>query len=242
MAIAFYAVAEGSAINGGNVTLTLPTSQVAGDYNVVTYAIPTSTGTLTVTTSSGGPFTQIVPTTNSTTAVVLRLGTFAYTQTNTIITQAICAGTAGTSDGISAVCMVFRDDALNITLDATSQVATGSGTTPDSPSITVVSSNDVILSCVGSNVTDTAVTAPTSFVNQVDVTANDTRDTTVGMAMITLASTAAFNPASWTGFTSGGWVAATVALKPGSTAYPEIAHVVLEYPVTYYRPIEMVPY
>jgi hypothetical protein len=36
--------------------------------------------------------------------------------------------------------------------------------------------------------------------------------------MITLASTAAFDPTAWSNFTTAVWLSATVAIKAGSTA------------------------
>lgn len=219
MALNFHAVAENSAINGGTVTITLPTSMLSGDYVVVTYACPVApAGGLAVRSSVvGDSYTNISGTITSTVNACV-MGVFAYKQGATVRTQAVCTGTGNSSDGITAVCIVLRDDAQNPALDTTPTTGTGSGTTPDSPSITVITSNDVILSCVAAAISDTTVTAPTSFVNQVDINASDTRSTTAGMAMITLASTAAFNPASWTNFTSAGWCAATVAVRPGSTA------------------------
>lgn len=218
MAINFWVSQKDSATNGGSPILILGESSMAvGDWVIVTYSIPNSTGmsSTSVTTSTGGVLTQLAVR-NSTTAVICRTGVYSWI-VDTLSIDITCSGTGASSDGISAACMVFRDDAVNISLDTTATSTQGSGTTPDSPSITVIASNDVVLSCVGSNVDDTSVTAPTSFINQIDSEANDSRDTTSAMAMITLASTAVFDPGSWTNFTSGGWVAHTVALRPGST-------------------------
>jgi hypothetical protein len=76
----------------------------------------------------------------------------------------------------------------------------------------------VAFSCVASLITDAAITPPTSFLNVTSTAVTETVGTSVGMAMITLASTAAFDPTAWSNFTTAVWLSATVAIKAGSTA------------------------
>lgn len=220
MALSFAGTGENSAINGGTVTITFSASAcVTGNYVVVTYATPVTPGTGMSVRSSvvGDTFTQILATTASTVNAVV-MSIWAKKLGTPATVQAVCTGTGNSSDGDTAVGIILADDGKNPQLDTAVTVQTGSGTTPDSPSITVVTSNDIVMSCVAAAISDTTVTAPTSFTNQADINASDTRSTTTGMAIITLNSTSAFDPGTWTNFTSAGWVGATVAIRPGSTA------------------------
>lgn len=212
MAISFVGAAENSTTNGNNPVLTLPALS-AGDCVIVAYSVPRAT-TLNVTSSSTSTgYTQIVSTvTNGN----LNFGVFRRL-VPTAETQAICTGSGNGQDAITAVAMVFTGVDQSTPEDVTATSTTGTSTTPDSPSITIATSNAVIISAVGSLVSDAAVTAPSSFLDQTDINASDTRSTTTGQAWITSASTSAFNPGSWSNFTSAAWCSATIALRPAST-------------------------
>lgn len=214
MAIAFLGLAEASAINGGSLTLNFPSSaQVAGAYVIVAYAVPQVPFTMGVTSSStSDAYTSIASTTNTNLNFAVFRKFIAAGET-----QAICTGTGRSSDGDTAVCLIFSGVSTSAPESVTPTTATGASATPDSPSITVGSANNVVISAVAQAATDTTVTAPTSFVNQVDINANDTLDTTTGMANIVLTSSGAFNPASWTNFTAGvAWTAASIAIAPST--------------------------
>lgn len=212
MAISFVGSSEQGVVSGAAITLSLPTNQ-ANDYVVVGLSVPRAV-TLTVTTSdTGTPYDVLVPTVangNLNFAVFGRLLPVAETQVR-------YAGSGNAQDGQTMVAMVYRGVDPGAPLSATSNSTTGTSTTPDSPAVTPASTTSAIVSIVGSLVADAAVTAPSSFLNQTDISASDTRSTTTGAAWVTASSTASFNPASWTNFTSAAWVAATVALRPPST-------------------------
>lgn len=214
MAVTFLGLAEGSAVNGGSITLTFPASaQVAGAYVIVSYAVPQVGFAMGVTSSStSDAYASIASTTNTNLNFSVFRKFIAAGET-----QAICLGTARTSDGNTAVCHIYSGVSTSAPESVTPATATGAGATPDSPSITVGSANNIVISTVAQAATDTTVTAPTSFVNQVDINANDTLDTTTGMANIVLTSSGAFNPASWTNFTAGvAWAAASIAIAPST--------------------------
>lgn len=214
MAISFVGSStwEATANNGGNVSVTL-SSLVAGDYIVATVGIGSSrTPSITVTSSStSAAYTSLL-------GVTLKSSSMSFGVFGKLLTAADTTvqsfGTGASSDSTVMTVMAFRGVDPTNPIDATTTSTTGSGTTPDSPSITVATSNCAIISAVNAQVTDTAVTAPTSFANQIDINANDNWDATCGMAWITNDSTSAFNPTSWTGFTSATWGSATVALRP----------------------------
>ena len=217
MAITFVASVEGSATNGGNVTLTLPSSiMVINDVVVVSGGVP-QTGVSVGTQSSFG-YTELIQFNSS--------GSYRFVvdrkiMGNPVDTQVVCLGTAASSDGISYVAQILRGVDRITPEDATITSTSGTGTTPDSPSITTVTDGAFVLSCVGSNVSDITVTAPSGYSNQVDVNANDTRNSTVGMATILKSSNGAEDPPSWTGFTTGVWCSASVALRPETTWVPD---------------------
>lgn len=212
MAISFVGSSEQGVASGNPITLSLPTNQ-ANDYVVVGLSVPRAV-TLQVTSSSTGTlYDQLVPTVangNLNFAVFGRLLPVAET-------QVLYAGSGNAQDGQTMVAMVYRGVDPGTPISATATSTTGTSTTPDSPSISPASTTSAIISVVGSLVADAAVTAPSSFLNQTDISASDTRSTTTGAAWITASSTSAFNPASWTNFTSAAWVSATVALRPPST-------------------------
>lgn len=219
MAISFIGSAEAQAINGGNVTVTLPGGMQTGDVVIATVSQgSTRTTAMTCTSSAGTTYTQLV-TTLASSAVTSRFSVWRRIMPAAVETQILANGTGGSSDACAVVCQVFRGVDQTTPEDATATSTNGSGTTPDSPSITVVKPGDAIISCVQSGISDTTVTAPSSFLNQVDINSADTLVTTAGMAWITHNSSAAFNPTSWSNFTSAAWTSATVALRQAVPAH-----------------------
>lgn len=218
MAITFVgsSVAEASATNGGTATITLGSALEIDDVAIVAVTLGTSrtisaASSLTVTTSDGTAYTQIVPTVTSSFA---KFSVWRLVLSSSQIGQAVCPGTGASSDSNAAVALTFRGVRSSAPEDVSPTSTSGTLSQPDSPSITVASSDDAVITAVGQQVNDTTVTAPSSFLNQIDINANDTWDATTGMAWITLASTSAFNPAAWSNFSIGtGWASATVALK-----------------------------
>lgn len=212
MAIAFAGSIIGSAINGGNITLTISaTARVINNYIGVAVTQGTSkTSTLTCTTSGGTTFTQIVTTVNSSNA---RFGYFRRLIASTGETTISLTGTGGSTDSMVATALIFSGVSTSTPEDATATSTTGSGTTPDSPSITPGTGLNSIISAFGAQISDATVTAPTSFVNQINTNASDTWASTGGQAWITYNSTAVFNPTSWSNLTSASWVSASIILR-----------------------------
>lgn len=212
MAITFVGSSEQGVGNGGNATIDFSPVAV-GDYVLLAATLGTTrTNGMAVTSSSGGSvYTTVVSTITSSFA---RFAMFRHIVASTGETTVTITGTAGASDSLAAVAMVFRGVDPTTPEDVTATSTTGSGTTPDSPSITVASCGCAIISAFGAQVTDAAVTQPTSFINPVVINNNDTIDATTGQAWITYNSSAAFNPTSWSGLTSATWIASTVALRP----------------------------
>lgn len=221
MAISFLGSSTGAgATNGNNATITLPTNQI-GDVAYVFATIGSSrTPTLTVSTSVGAEtFTSVL---NQIDSSDVHFGVFRRILTAPR-TQAIITGTGNSSDTTTGVAYVFRNVNMLTPEDVPPTSATGSGTTPDSPSITVQVSGDAIITCFAGGVSDTAVTAPSSFLNVGNGNASDNQPSTTWAAWITYNSSAPIDPAAWSGLTSATWIAATVAVEAISTAFTNFA-------------------
>lgn len=238
MAISFVGSSEQGVGNGGNATINFSPVSV-GDYVLLAATLGTTRTTgMAVTSSSGGAvYTTVLSTITSSFA---RFAMFRHIVASTGETTVTITGTAGASDSLAAVAMVFSGVDPTTPEDATATSTTGSGTTPDSPSITVASCGCAIISAFGAQVTDATVTQPTSFINPVVINNNDTIDATTGQAWLTYNSTAPFNPTSWTGLTSATWIAATVALRPFIPPYTYQDYFP-QFP-NYYRKSEMLSY
>lgn len=212
MAIAFVGSSAQGVTNGGNATITFsPVS--SGNYILVAATLGTTrtTGMVISGSAAGLTYTTILSTITSSFA---RFAMFRRLAASTTETTVSITGTGGTSDSLAAVAMVFSGVDPTTPEDATVTSTTGSGTTPDSPSITVESCGCAIISAFGAQISDTTVTAPSSFLNQTNINANDTIDATTGQAWLTYNSTAPINPTAWSNLTTATWISATVALRP----------------------------
>ncbi len=217
MAISFLGSSAGAGnTNGGNATITLPTN-LASDVVYVFATIGSSrTPTITATTSVGAEtFTSVMTQLDSSSVhfTVLRRVLTAPR------TQAIITGTGNSSDTTTGVAYVFRNANTLTPEDVTITSTNGSGTTPDSPSITVSSCGDAIITCFGAGISDTTVTQPSSFLNTGNGDASDNWPSTTWASWITYNSTAAINPAAWAALTSATWISATVAVRAVSTQF-----------------------
>lgn len=133
----------------------------------------------------------------------------------TAVDADIVCEAAAANTGSACLAMVFRLPNPVTQPDVDMTTASGTSTTPDSPSNTPVTAEAPLISSFCSIVSDTTVTAPTGFEGQVDINANaTTTDITCGMAWTRALVTAAFDPPSWTGVTSASWAAITMIFRP----------------------------
>ncbi len=200
----------GSALNGGTVTLTYPAAARAnGNVAVCVVTLGTAAATaLAVASSSGAAYTQIVTTVQSSN---VRFGVFRRILQSTAETQAVITGTGGSTDTTSGVIMIYSAVDRTTPEDVTATSTNGSGTSPNSPSITVASSGDAIITAIGIGLVSVP-TAPSSYANTTIASGADTRPATSAAAWITNASTAAIDPAAWAS-TTATWISATIALR-----------------------------
>lgn len=209
-AISLIGSTGGGATNGGNVALTYP-SPARGNVAVVTVCIGTGTApTLAVVSSSGGAgfFTQIVSTIRSSNH---SFGVFRRVISSPLELGCRVNGNGLSTSSVTAVLHMFANVDRTTPEDVTPTSTNGASTTPDSPSITVASCGCAIVSAIGLGLVS-APTAPSSFLNSQVATGADTVPASAAAAWITNASTAAFNPTTWTS-TSQVWISATIALR-----------------------------
>lgn len=233
MAIAFAGSVTGSATNGGNVTLTIPSSAaVIGNCAVIAVTLGTTRLTaLAVASSTGIAYTQIVTTTVSSFA---RFGVFRRIFASTAEVTLTITGTAGTSDAAACACLIFSGVSTSAPEDATPTSTTGASTTPDSPSITVTQSNCAIISPVGVAGSLLVPTAPSSFLNAISTDGNDTLDAATFSAWISNTSTSPYDPTPWGISVPRTWLSATIALAPaGAPSFTWFAPPQPERPVAY---------
>lgn len=205
------------AANGGTLTQTIPVTVLSGDMVVVAACLGSSlTGAFTVSSSSGGAFTQALSSVFQSSSI--RLGVFYQRSSGQALTQVVTSGTGASSDTTSAVIMVFRG--VSTSVNPTAQTSNGSGTTPDSPSITPAggSSAGVLpyaaITTFAAMIQDATVTQPSSWALTGNSNATDNWPSTVCAAWLTYNSTAALDPAAWSGLTTATWVSASILLTP----------------------------
>ena len=201
--ISFVDSALNSAINGTDVTVTLP-NMLQGDVVYVFCGLSTAAGGGT---SSSG-WTQVGSTVDNT----VRTQVFRKVMGRVPDATFVLTGSTVATDSAAAVAYALRGVNTNTPEDATATTATGTSTDPDSPSITTVSAKSWVLAFAASAIVDATITVPTSYVNLITTSGDDTADVTVAGAMREVAIAGAENPAAFTGWSSAAWVAWSVAV------------------------------
>lgn len=209
MAITLRGVGKASAIDGGNAVIDLTAltggsgaAALEGDV-VFVHGGCSGAGAVTL---PGGYTLAFDSTTND--VGYKRMG--ASPDTSLTVT-----GTGTATQVTVGVCVVLTGVDAASPLDVAATSATATSTNPDNPSITPVTDNAWVLAFFfASGLLDAAVTAPSGYSNQVDTTADDTADATVGCATKQITPPAAEDPASWTNVGSSTWRAVSVAVRP----------------------------
>jgi hypothetical protein len=230
VAISFVGSAEGSAINGGNVTLDLTALSGGGslqqnDLVIVAYSIgdnDTVDFDMAMVTADYNEVADLF----SNDSADAYLGVYWKVMGATPDTTAEVDGQGGTDAAVAAVAMVFRGVDTTTPMDVTPTTDTGnSADHPNPPSINHNNPSGVwtvIAGCCGNagGVGTETFTFPTGYTtNAVDVSCNDTTKTTLGMGYRT-------DPAdpedpgqmTWSGASalSDSWCACTIALRPAT--------------------------
>lgn len=211
MAITLVGTAEVANTTQSAMSVALPAGTTTNDVVYAFQCCPANPG-IGVTTSG---YTTLFSHTGAST----RIGGFRKVMGGTPDTT--IAFSASAAGGNAAVIIVLRGVDTTTPEDATtvSQSTDTNSTNPDPPSITTVTTDAWVLACAGSGVSDTSVTAPTGYSNQVDINAAPGfGNVTAGLASKVVTSPGAENPGTWTNWSSGNWRGASIAVRPAAVS------------------------
>jgi len=221
MALVLRGVAENSAANGANVTVTHPGGVAAGDVVYFAYAIGDNDNVDQNMAMVTAGYTELAdlfkqrPASNDDSD----LGVYRKIMGGTPDSTAVGTGLGGTDASVAAVEQVWTGADQTTPEDATTTTGTSLDAT-QSPAIVTATANAIVLTIVGATLQDTTVTAPTGYSDQVDRDQLDTTNVTLGMASKLVASPGTETPGAWTTWTSGAACMATVAIMPA----PDVGH------------------
>ena len=207
---------EGTALDGGDVTLVFPGGGVvvAGDYVLVWggHDRPVSDTARQAAISTSG-YTQIFTEAND---LQLTFGVWLKKMGSTPDTQVVGVGGGDASEGVTYCAYIFHGVDPTTPQDAAPVHVNGSSTNPNPAQIDTATANAWVVPCTISSLNDASVTAPSGYTNQIDILADDTRNSTTGGATKAIASPGTENPANWTGWGNSRWRCVTVALRPAT--------------------------
>jgi hypothetical protein len=208
---------EGAALDGGDVTLTFPGGVAEGDVVYVWGGHDRGAGETTrdaaINTSGYTTIYEDATDFHQYTFIVAR-----KVMGPTPDSDVVCEGGGDASEGVAYCAYILRGVDTGTPEDATRTVAADGSTNPNPPAITTVTNGAWVLTLVGSSVSDASVTAPSGYGNQVDVNADDTRNSTVAGATLEKATAGAEDPGTWTNWGNSRWQAVTVAVRPATGA------------------------
>lgn len=222
MAISFIGSAEGSAANGADVTLTLPSMQ-QNDLVIVAYAIGDNDNVNFNMAMVTAGYTEVADLhSHDTFPQDCDLGVFWKIMGATPDTTAVVDGLGGTDAAVAAVAYVFRGVDTITPMDVTPTTATGvNSNRPNPPSIDHLNPSGILTVAVGafSHTSGAAVTAtaPTNYTGVIDASGDDTTDVTVAIARradpADPEDPGIFTP-SIADSVNNAWCACTIALRP----------------------------
>lgn len=220
MAITLVGTAANNAINGGDVTVTLPVGTAQGDVVIAAYGIG----------SEGGPDHDMVTVTSGYTQLAdlfsddsfeAQLGVFRKIQGSTPDTTVVFDGNGVADDAAAGAVMVTSGVNQTTPEDATTTTVTGiNGPTPDPSAITTGTANARVIAIASSTEADVP-TAPTNYTDLIEDQGVDNSSISIMMAWRLIVAPGAENPGTFGGIvgsTSDAWAAATVALRPAPAA------------------------
>lgn len=225
MAISFVGSAEASAADGGNATIDLTTISglAQNDLVIVAYGIGTNAGDVDMAMVTAD-YIEVADLFSDDTRDI-NLGVFRKFMGATPDASAVVTGSGSGNDSTAAVAMAFRGVDTTTPLDVTSTTATGQNSPhPDPPSIDHNGTAGIWTVLAAANCHAAGATAtytfPTGYTtNALEASADDTHDTTCGLAY----NASPADPEDPGALThSGGdstqlaWAAVTMALRPAA--------------------------
>ena len=204
----------GSAIDAGDITLSMPAGLSENDVVYVGYALSQTAGSGG--TSSAG-WTQLSTNNDNTVRTqIFRKVIGASPDASIVLT-----GNTGGTRSSSAIAIAFSGVDTSTPEDGVALVkATGASTNPDPGSATPNTTGAVAVIYAAINLIDTTGTgAPAGYSNFSQVSSNDNTDTTSYLAWKgSLTASTPEDPGAFTGVSSGNWAAWTIIVKPAGTS------------------------
>lgn len=161
---------------------------------------------------SGGTYTWTGFTEDSDTYSHSMASLASASATTPTITSTPSAGTANALCGAS-----WAKGAIPLDANPTVTVQNTASTNPNAPSITTVTNGAVVIDFALSIVNDSATTAPTGYSNKISANLTETTGpVTIAATSKLVSSAGAEDPAAYTVWSSGQWIAASVAIRPAA--------------------------
>jgi len=208
----------GNTTNGGNVTLTFSPTPSENDYVLVFGGC--SAGA--VVTDAGTGYTRISlagDTFNTS------FGVWIKKMSASPDTTVLCRGNAESTAATAYGCYVLRGVDGTTPQDATATTASSNSGAPNCASITTVTDLAWVLALAGSNVNDASIGTVSGYSNQYTTVGVDTSSITVAGTTIEKTTAGAEDPAAWSSWSTGRWLAVTVALRPAPVGWTNIVKV-----------------
>jgi hypothetical protein len=215
MAISYVGSASNFAANGGDVTVTLPGGIAENDIVVVVGGHGNASGAAASISTSG------YNTLDTQASAANYSGIIAWKRMG-VSPDTTVTGTGGgdVSSGVAYIAYVVRGVDTSTAIDATTTEATGTTGLPNSPSITTVTDNALVITAGLFAVANGTLTPPAGYSNALTKSGSDTNGIDVVAASRIQAAAGAVNPSGWgaiIGDSSDDWVAWTVALRPAAS-------------------------
>lgn len=210
MPISYVGGAESQSTTGAAITLTLPAGVREGDLVLV---FEGQAGNALSGMTTAGYATHASGTASAALACY-----YKFMGPTPDTTAVIAAGVS--SEGHAGIAKVYRGVDRTVPFDVAATQTTGSSTNPNPPANTPVTFGVHAVVAASSHVSDTSVTAPTNYINQVDINSNAAViDVTIGAADRILAVRTAEDPAAWTTWSTAAWRTMTLMLRPALLSF-----------------------
>lgn len=211
--ISLVGTASNSALNGGNVTVTLPGGVATGDVVYASYCLSGLVDFNMSTVTAG--YSELADVYGND-DVDANLGVYRKVQGGSPDTTVEFTGSGVTTNSVIGTVMVLRG--VNSTPeDATTTTATGTNSAnADPPSITTVTANAWVLAIACGSEEQAATTAPTNYIDLIFDIEIDADEGTGAMSRQLIVSPGAENPGAYVidAGSSRSWSAASVAVRP----------------------------
>lgn len=202
----------GSAINGGDVTLTFNVTPVENDIVILYGGSGQDRGALP---SEPSGYTRIALYEPGS-GVGFYFGVWYKKMTASPDTTAVGKGSGSSVDGTAYGCYVLHGVDTSTPQDTAATTNQTAGTNPDCPSITTVTNNALVLAIAGSDAFDATPGTVSGYSNQYTTVGDDGQDITIAGATFEKVTAGAENPPAWGTWASGTYLAVTIALRPAA--------------------------